>query len=173
MAKKGDLLSVAALQNRELILGEIGNVLARAIRNDRWHEDDLAVNRDRRRLSGLALSCRLREGARRDAQEYTQKSEGLNRPSKVQVHVWKPPTNGDCGTAMRFSHVSPSCFEINSCGHLLLVNTVTGSDPHVAFLVCYDLRERSVSRITRSSDDICSIGAACSPKRADWSSSVN
>src|SRR4029077_12817055 len=35
------------------------------------------------------------------------------------------------------------------------------------------LRERRVSRIERRREDICSIGAACSPKRADWYSSVS
>src|ERR1700751_6367070 len=34
-------------------------------------------------------------------------------------------------------------------------------------------RERRVSRIERRREDICSIGAACSPKRADWYSSVS
>src|SRR3984957_3265675 len=33
--------------------------------------------------------------------------------------------------------------------------------------------ERRVSRIERKGEDICSMGAACSPKRADWYSSVN
>ena len=90
VAKKCNLLRMAVLKNGELILSEIGSALARAIGDDRWHENDLAVNRDRGRFRALALRRRLSEDAGRRAQVHTQKSEKLNRPSEVQMHGLEP-----------------------------------------------------------------------------------